>query len=303
MAESTNGDAGGAGTSGATATRKPASKHVPLVVVNDACQQYPAEDGSGGVNKVLHNISFTAERGETVCVLGPSGCGKSTILRLVSGMYDRHTPMPTSGTVHIQGKLVNGPHPGVLTVFQKPVLKAWLDVRGNVLLPFKAGVWGKDTSLEERERRADEVLEAVGLSQAKNLRPRQLSGGMMQRVSLAARLALRPDILCLDEPFSALDPQTRVEMQNLSIELWKQFPCLALFVTHDVSEALRIADRVIVLSTRPATIIMDLTISEPKPRSEAWMSSGEYRQLEEQILVRLRQAATDGAHGSLMVDI
>lgn len=304
MAAESNGSTPGVAAQQPAATATTGSaKHVPLVVVNDACQEYPAEDGSGGVNKVLHNISFTAERGETVCILGPSGCGKSTILRLVSGMYDRYTPMPTSGTVHINGKLVDGPHDKVLTVFQKPVLKAWLDVRGNILLPFKAGVWGTGVSEEERGRRADEVLEAVGLSKARHLRPRQLSGGMMQRVSLAARLALRPDILCLDEPFSALDPQTRVEMQDLSIELWKQFPCLALFVTHDVSEALRIADRVVVLSTRPATIIMDLTISEPKPRSDAWMNSPEYRQLEDQILVRLRQAATDGAHGSIAVNI
>ncbi|MCG8422753.1 MAG: ABC transporter ATP-binding protein [Proteobacteria bacterium] len=273
----------------------------PFIEFTSVCQSYPEQDGS--TTRVLDNVSFTVERRETICILGPSGCGKSTILRLVSGMHDRKVAMPTSGSVRIQGNEVTGPHDQVLTVFQKPVLKAWLDVRGNVLLPFKTGLWGEDVSPEEREKRADEVLEAVGLTEAKKLRPRQLSGGMMQRVSLAARLVLRPPILCLDEPFSALDPQTRHEMQVLTIELWKRFPCLALFVTHDVSEALSIADRIIVLSTRPATVINDLTIAEPKPRSENWIRSAEYRQLEERILTRLRQAASGGAHGRMEIDV
>ena len=113
----------------------------------------------------------------------------------------------------------------------------------------------------------------MGLSHALTLLPRQLSGGMQQRVSLAARLVVRPKILCLDEPFSALDPQTRFEMQDLVVALWDKYPCLALFVTHDVSEALRLADRIIVLSTAPATIVADLAISEPKPRAPKWLSS------------------------------
>jgi NitT/TauT family transport system ATP-binding protein len=200
--------------------------------------------------------------------------------------------MPTSGEVRIDGDLVTGPHDKVLTVFQKPVLKAWLNVRRNVMLPFKAGLWGKGVPKEKREKRVDEVIEAVGLADYKKLFPKQLSGGMKQRVSLAARLVLRPKIMCLDEPFSALDAQTREEMQHLTLELWKKFPCLALFVTHDVGEALRIADRIIVLSTRPATVVVDLTIVEPKPRSDEWTRSPEYRELEERILSRIREAAT-----------
>ncbi|HWM87144.1 MAG TPA: ABC transporter ATP-binding protein, partial [Kofleriaceae bacterium] len=256
------------------------------------------------INHVVKDISFTVERPETICILGPSGCGKTTILRVVSGMRDRYVAMPTSGQVKIEGTPVTAPHPKVLTVFQRPVLKAWLDVRGNVALPFRAGLWGKGVSKEERDRRVEEMVQAVGLGQASKLRPKQLSGGMKQRVSLAARLVLRPAILCLDEPFSALDPETRLEMHRLVLELWQRFPCTALFVTHDVSEALRLADRIIVLSTRPATVVMDVNVVEPKPRSETWMRSAEYTDLEQRIIARIREAtARERPHGTVAVDV
>jgi NitT/TauT family transport system ATP-binding protein len=274
----------------------------PLIELDRVSQDFPA--GDGGVNHVVKDISFTVERPETICVLGPSGCGKSTILRVVSGMRDRWVAMPTTGEVRIEGKPVVEPHPKVLTVFQRPVLKAWLDVRGNVMLPFRSTLWSKGTSSEERARRVEEVIEAVGLSDSRRLYPKQLSGGMKQRVSLAARLVLRPAILCLDEPFSALDPETRLEMHRLVLGLWQKFPCVALFVTHDVSEALRIADRIIVLSTRPATVVMDVNVVEPKPRSDAWMRSPEYLDLEQRIIARIREAtARERGHGTVEVDV
>ncbi len=274
----------------------------PLIEVERMSQDFPA--GDGGINHVVKDISFTVERPETICILGPSGCGKTTILKVVSGMRDRWVAMPTSGEVRIEGVSVVSPHPKVLTVFQRPVLKAWLDVRGNVLLPFRAGLWGKGVSKEDRDKRVDEMIEAVGLGKARKLYPKQLSGGMKQRVSLAARLVLRPAVLCLDEPFSALDPETRLEMHRLVLELWKRFPCAALFVTHDVSEALRLADRIIVLSTRPATVVMDVNVVEPKPRSDAWMRSPEYADLEQRIIARIREAtARERASGTLEVDV
>lgn len=278
-----------------------AASRAPLVELEAVSQEFP--DESGGVNKVLDSISFSAERRETIAILGPSGCGKSTILRVVSGMYDRMVPMPTGGEVRIEGQPVKGPHDAVLTVFQKPVLNEWLNVRNNVMLPFKAGLWGKKVSSAQRTSRVDEVLEAVGLKDSTKLRPRQLSGGMQQRVSLAARLVLRPSILCMDEPFSALDPQTRREMQELVLMLWDKYPCLALFVTHDVTEALRIADRIIVLSTRPARVVVDLTIATPKPRPDPWLTSAEARDLEGQIIARIREAATSTSRGTLQMDV
>lgn len=279
----------------------PAEHSGPLLNVEGVCQEFGARNGER--SQVLRNISFTAERHETICLLGPSGCGKSTILRVVSGMYQRYVKMPTSGVVRIRGVEVTGPHDEVLTVFQRPVLKAWLDVRKNIALPFRSALWGRRVSPAEQKERVEEVLQAVGLQGAVHLYPRQLSGGMQQRVSLAARLVLRPSILCLDEPFSALDAQTRLEMQNLVLDIWQKFPCLALFVTHDVTEALRIADRIIVLSTQPATVVMDITVVEPKPRAETWFRSNECVQLEQQIISRIREAANISTRGALRVDV
>jgi NitT/TauT family transport system ATP-binding protein len=276
--------------------------HVPLLELRSVSQSFPGEGDV--VTEVLRDISFTADARETVAVLGPSGCGKSTILRMVSGMHDRIVPMPTSGETLIQGVAVTGPHDDVLTVFQRPILNAWQNVLGNVKLPFRAGLWGSNVSDEDQTKRALEVIEAVGLTPALKLFPRQLSGGMQQRVSLASRLVVRPLILCLDEPFSALDPTTRMEMQDLVVTLWDHYPCLALFVTHDVTEALRLADRIIVLSTAPATIVADLAISEPKPRPSEWLASSEAEAMEQEIIHHIRQAAgTNRTHGSLSVNV
>ncbi len=291
------------GDSLATAAATSHNGEAPLLVLDAISQEFPNQGGAP--TTVLKDISFSSTRPETICILGPSGCGKSTILRMVSGMYDRHVAMPTAGTVKIRGQLVTEPHDQVLTVFQKPTLKGWLSVRDNVLLPFKSVLWSRGVSPEEQAARVDKMLHAVGLSQAAGLRPRQLSGGMQQRVSLAARLVVRPSILCLDEPFSALDPQTREEMQELCLKLWAESPCLALFVTHDVSEALRIADRILVLSTRPASIVVDMTVPSPKPRSPEWLRSEECSELERDIIARIRQAVTHpaGAVGTLRVDV
>jgi NitT/TauT family transport system ATP-binding protein len=270
-----------------------------LLAVDHVSQSFTDQ---GNSNPVLDDISFGVDRPSTVCILGPSGCGKSTVLRLISGMYDRRAQMPTRGEVRIRGQVVRGPQNEVLTVFQRPVLKAWLNVRSNVLLPFRAPLWGRQVPPGERVQRVDQMLKAVGLTAAARLYPRQLSGGMQQRVALAARLVLRPSILCLDEPFSALDPQTRLEMQDLVLELWREVPCLALFVTHDVTEALRLADRILVLSTRPARIVADMAVSSAKPRSEAWLRSAECVELEQKIITLIR-SATSQARGTLTVDV
>ena len=134
------------------------------------------------------------------------------------------------------------------------------------------------------------------------LYPRQLSGGMQQRVALAARLVLRPAILCLDEPFSALDPQTRLEMQDLVLGLWRETPCLAVFVTHDVTEALRLADRILVLSTRPARIVADMAVTAAKPRGDSWLRSSECIELEQRIITLIRSAGSQNK-GMLTVDV
>jgi ABC-type nitrate/sulfonate/bicarbonate transport system ATPase subunit len=272
----------------------------PLLEVERIIQEFPA--ASGKPNRVLHEVTFKADRAGTICVLGPSGCGKSTILRMISGMYDRRARMPTSGTVRIRGQVVDGPQEEVLTVFQRPVLKAWLNVRDNVALPFRAGLWGDRVPESQQKQRVSEILEAVGMTAAARLYPRQLSGGMQQRVSLAARLVLRPSILCLDEPFSALDPQTRQDMQDLVLRMWNDFPCLALFVTHDITEALRLADRILVMSTRPATVVADLPVTAGKPRPDAWLRSPECQDLERRIISLMREA-NGNRHGTLTMAV
>ena len=283
-------------------TEAVASAPPPLLELRSVSQSFP--DDAGGTTEVLRDISFTAEPSETIAILGPSGCGKSTILTMVPGMHDRVVQMPTSGQTLIEGNAVTSPHDDVLTVFQRPILNAWQNVLNNVTLPFRAGIWAERSTSEEQTARALEVIEAVGLTHAMRLYPRQLSGGMQQRVSLAARLIVRPKILCLDEPFSALDPQTRLEMQDLVVTLWDRYPCLGLFVTHDVTEALRLADRIIVLSTAPATIVADLAISEPKPRPPAWLSTPQAISMEREIIQHIREAAGTGrTHGSLTVDV
>jgi NitT/TauT family transport system ATP-binding protein len=279
---------------------QPAGNGERLLAVEHLSQDFPGD--SGQPNRVLVDITFGVDRPSTVCILGPSGCGKSTILRAISGMYDRRTPMPTAGQVRIKGKVVQGPQDDVLTVFQRPVLKAWLNVEENLLLPFRSGLWGDRVPGPERRKRGQEMLAAVGLTQSARLYPRQLSGGMQQRVALAARLLLRPSILCLDEPFSALDPQTRLEMQDLVLQLWQKFPCLALFVTHDVTEALRVADRILVLSTRPASVVADMAVSAPKPRPDTWLRSAECTQMEQRIIALIR-GATGHSRGTLTVDV
>jgi NitT/TauT family transport system ATP-binding protein len=271
-----------------------------LLAVEHVSQDFTGQDGRP--SRVLVDITFGVDRPSTVCILGPSGCGKSTILRTISGMYDRRTPMPTEGQVRIRGRIVRGPQDDVLTVFQRPVLKAWLDVQQNILLPFRSGLWGDRIPPAQRQQRAEEMLAAVGLEASARLYPRQLSGGMQQRVALAARLVLRPSILCLDEPFSALDPQTRIEMQDLVLQLWQKFPCLALFVTHDVTEALRVADRILVLSTRPAGIVADMPVTAPKPRPDTWLRSPECSQMEQKIISLIR-GATGHSRGTLTVDV
>jgi NitT/TauT family transport system ATP-binding protein len=264
----------------------------PLLAVDRLSQEF--RDGAN-VKRVLHDITFSVDDSSVVCVLGPSGCGKSTIIRMISGMYDRRAPMPTTGEVRINGAVVRGPQDEVVTMFQRPVLTAWLDVREHVLLPFRSRLWGRNVSRGERIQRVDAMLEAVGLRSSARLYPRQLSGGMQQRVALAARLVIRPAILCLDEPFSSLDLQTRLEMQDLVHNLWRDYACLAFFVTHDVTEALRLADRILVLSSGPARIMADIAVTAPKPRTDRWLRSPEGTKMAQEISELIRGAAGQAA--------
>lgn len=213
-------------------------------------------DLDGKVLQVLDNVSLTMEPGEFVALLGPSGCGKSTLLRLAAGLET-----PTAGSVREDGRPITAPDPDRILVFQDATLFPWRTVRDNVAIGLEA-----QGLLRERGYRIDEILKLVKLEGFADFYPHQLSGGMAQRAALARALVNDPKLLLLDEPFGKLDSLTRLRMQNELLDLWKSAGFTALLVTHDVEEALLLADRVIVLSDRPASIIAEVRVDRPHPR-------------------------------------
>jgi ABC-type nitrate/sulfonate/bicarbonate transport system ATPase subunit len=262
-------------------------------------QRYPTPDGKGVV-EVVGGIDLAMTKPSINMLLGPSGCGKSTVLRMMGGVRPIGVVTPTSGVVRIDGKPCEGPHDDAVMVFQQYANRPDLTVKENVSFPFRLALWKQKISEQEAEKRTSEILEAVGLADKAALRPSQLSGGQNQRVALARALVLRPRILLMDEPFGALDAQTREEMQRLLVSLWKDHPCLIVFVTHDVTEALLLADRVIVLTSQPARIADDFTILEPRPRSSLWQRSTEAVKMEERVLEKLHGS---GSRGQVRVSV
>lgn len=213
-------------------------------------------DIDGAVLPVLNHVSFRAKPGEFVALLGPSGCGKSTLLRLVAGLE-----APRSGNLREDERQIVGPHPSRVVVFQDPTLFPWRTVWKNVALGLEAqGI------IKSERHRVDAAIELVGLSQFANAYPHQLSGGMAQRVSLARALVNDPKILILDEPLGKLDSLTRISMQTEIVSLWQRNGFTTLLVTHDVEEALFLANRVLVFSDRPASLKADITIDRAYPR-------------------------------------
>ncbi|WP_433496553.1 ABC transporter ATP-binding protein [Sphaerimonospora sp. CA-214678] len=210
------------------------------------------ETGSGGV-EAIGDISFTMNTGELVCIVGPSGCGKTTLLKCIAGLLP-----PTSGLVEMDGAPVTGPTPAMALVFQEygRSLYPWLTVRGNVDLPLRH----KKLSRAERDKLVADALEAVGLQHAARSHPWQLSGGMQQRVAIARAIAYQPDVLIMDEPFAAVDAQTRADLEDLVRELHATRGISILFVTHDIDESVYLGERVIVLSRSPTWVQEDLTI-------------------------------------------
>ncbi|HAM41187.1 MAG TPA: nitrate/sulfonate/bicarbonate ABC transporter ATP-binding protein [Candidatus Omnitrophica bacterium] len=212
---------------------------------------------NGSSLEVLHDINLTVAEGEFVCLVGPSGCGKSTIIHLVAGLE-----RPTSGDILVGGRPVTGPDPSRTVVFQDAALFPWLNVLGNV----EFGLRMAGLPPVRRRARALEYLKLVHLSRFTTAYPHQLSGGMKQRAAIARALALQPEILLLDEPFAALDAQTRAVLQNELMEIWELARPTILFVTHNVREATGLADRVYVISSRPGQIRDVQAIHVPRPR-------------------------------------
>jgi NitT/TauT family transport system ATP-binding protein len=231
----------------------------------------------GGSLHVLDEISFDVPARQFVCVLGPSGSGKSTLLRIMAGLLD-----PVSGKLSVRGKELAGPQSDVGVVFQAANLMPWRSVRENVTLPLEIG----GISSVQSNEQAQDLIDLVGLKGFENTLPGDLSGGMAQRVAIARAMVHDPDVLLLDEPFGSLDAITRERMGAELLRIWSVRQKTVVMVTHDISEAVFLADRVLVLSARPAQLKLDLEITLPRPRRHDLRYSAEFGDL----AARLRNA-------------
>ncbi|THT98276.1 ABC transporter ATP-binding protein [Lampropedia puyangensis] len=240
-------------------------------------QVFGASDGGRIV--ALQGVDLHLRKNEFVSLIGPSGCGKSTILRLISGLLQ-----PTSGQVRIFGMPVTEPRDEIGMVFQKPTLLPWLSVLDNITFPMKHK-YGRVTDAEHA--RARELLEMIGLADFGHKRPGELSGGMQQRVSIARSLLHDPDILLMDEPFSALDALTRDEMSFELLRIWNERPKTVVFVTHSIQEALLLSDRIVVMSARPGKVDDIIDVPLPRPRNMATLTDPIFTQMANDIRVQV----------------
>ena len=214
-----------------------------------------------GGTEAIRDLTFEVRAGEMVCIVGPSGAGKTTLLRCISGLLES-----TAGDLTLEGETISGPPKGMAVVFQEYArsLFPWLTVRQNVELPLKEKKLGR----AERDRLVTQALEAVGLADVPGAYPWQLSGGMQQRVAIARAVAYEPHILLMDEPFAAVDAQTRADLEDLVRSLWHRLGVTVLFVTHDIDESIYLGQRVLVLSGRPTVILADVRVDLPDERDQ-----------------------------------
>ncbi|WP_341721036.1 ABC transporter ATP-binding protein [Micromonospora sp. FIMYZ51] len=243
-------------------------------------------EGHGRRVTAIRELTFTVGQGELVCVVGPSGAGKTTLLKCIAGLL-----APTSGQVVLEGAAVTGPPPGMAVVFQEygRSLFPWMTVRGNVELPLKQ----KKLPRARRLELLHQSLDAVGLSDVHGAYPWQLSGGMQQRVAIARAIAYEPHILLMDEPFAAVDAQTRADLEDLVRSLWQRLGVTTLFVTHDIDEAVYLGQRVLVLSAAPTVVLDDVTVDLPAERDQlSTRSSARFAELRRHIFAQIQRAKT-----------
>ncbi len=237
-------------------------------------------DTASGPHIAVQSADLTVRPGEFLCLLGPSGCGKSTLMNTVAGFVK-----PSRGEVTVDGKPVTQPGPDRGMVFQQHSLFPWKTVMENVAFgPLMAG-----TSRREADSIARTFLSLVGLAAFENAYPNTLSGGMQQRVGIARALANYPSVLLMDEPFGALDAQTRTMMQENLLEIWSEFHNTVVFVTHDIDEAVFLSDRIVVMSATPGRIIADIPVELPRPREQSLITTPEFMELKRQCLDLIRQ--------------
>jgi NitT/TauT family transport system ATP-binding protein len=243
---------------------------------------------SNGTLTALKDISFQTHKREFVCVIGASGCGKSTLIRLLAGLET-----PTRGDVLLDGRVVRGPGPDRGMVFQGYTLFPWRTVKKNVMFGLEMAGRGRMPAEEE----AMQWIELVGLTRFANSYPHQLSGGMKQRVAIARALANQPRILLMDEPFGALDAQTRAKMQAYLMEIWKNIDITILFITHDLDEAVYLADRILVLKAHPGEVQELIEVPVPQPRSPQQFLSAEFLATKKRLEELIHPPREEGANG------
>ncbi len=258
-------------TSTSTQSVSTAANSTPFLVVENVSKVYPTAKGS---YTVLEDVNLTVQEGEFICIIGHSGCGKSTLLNMVAGFSE-----PTEGSVRLKNQTITEPGPDRMMVFQNYSLLPWLTVAENVLLAVDSVY--PDKPLSEQMAIVHEHLALVGLSEAAQKKPTQLSGGMRQRLGIARALSIRPEILILDEPFGALDAITKEELQEELLKIWNDHKATVLMITHDIDEALFLADRLVMMTNGPSAHIgevLDIPFRRPRNRTRI-MEDPEYYNL------------------------
>jgi NitT/TauT family transport system ATP-binding protein len=261
----------------------------PKLEVAGLSKAYPGKDGS--VSTVLDRIDLKIPAGEFVCIVGASGCGKTTFIKMIDGLAS-----VTAGEIKVDGKLVSGPGPERGFVFQNDSLFPWRTVRANILFGLEMG--GKPRA--EALRESEEMIKLVGLAGFADHYPHELSGGMRQRVNLARALAVDPDILMMDEPFAALDAQTREIMQRELLKIWERRKKTVLFITHQIDEAIYLADRILVFGARPGRIKADIPVKFDRPRSLSLKRTPEFMALNDHIWNLIEEEVVRGMAGEAM---
>ncbi len=250
-----------------------------MIIIDQITKIYPTQRNTAPV-AALQRLSLEIHDQEFVVAVGPSGCGKTTLLNLLAGFET-----PTAGKITFDGKELTRPGAERAVVFQQPTLYPWLNVRDNIALGLKL------KKSIDRDR-VDYFIDMMGLRGFEKHPPYQLSGGMQQRVAIARALIVSPEILLMDEPFGALDAQTRNDMQRFLLDLWQTMKATVFFITHDVEEAILLADRVIVMSARPGRIAAEFPITLPRPRTWDMVLSEEFLALKRQVIGILRPDLT-----------
>ncbi len=241
------------------------------IEIQGVTQEFERKDGKF---LALDTVNLNVEQNEFICVVGPSGCGKTTLLNIIAGLYT-----PSTGTVKVKGELVTGPGKGKGVVFQQYALYPWLSVQKNV----EFGLRMKGVPKSKRAEIAKKYIDIVGLTKFANSYPKELSGGMKHRVAIARAYATAPEVLLMDEPFGALDAQTRAQLQENLLNTWQQERKTCFFITHDVEEAVLLATKIIIMSAGPGRIKEIVPVSLPYPRNQKTKLSPEFNDLKNQI--------------------